>query len=433
MKKLAAAVVIALVAAASTTAATVPANAAASAGFYDPPAALPARPGDIVRSEPMTLAASVRVAGTAQRLPGTATRLMYRSTDAVGAPVAVTGVYIEPFAAWSGGGARPLVAFAEGTQGQGDACAPSKTLESGIVVDASGIGIGYEIPNISSFLARGIAVVVTDYVGLGTTDRVHSYTTRRDMGQALLDAARAALRLPGTSITGASPIGLYGYSQGGGAVAAGAELAPTYAAELNLKGAYAGAPPADLFGVLQTADGSSLTGVVGFAFNGILQYYPDAAREVAGELNDRGRATLAALSTECIGGAITTAGYARTSSWTRTGESFSAMVDRLPAVRQAVADQRIGKLVPRIPVQVLTGTKDDIVQHAQAKQLAADWCAAGANVTYAPVVQPVSSFGSALNHLSPSILSSAVTQQWLVDRLQDKPVASNCASLSRLP
>lgn len=411
---------------------TTPAHAAGS--FYDPPPSLPAAAGDLVRTAPMKLAASVSFGGAISPLPGTATQIMYRTTDADGNAAAATGVYIEPTKRWWGGGDRPLVSFAAGTQGQGDACAPSKTLQSGLVVESDAIAIGYEIPNIYSFLARGIAVVVTDYIGLGMTDRVHSYVVRLDSGHAVLDAARAALALEGASVTDASPIGLYGYSQGGGAVASAAELAPVYAPELNVKGTYAGAPPADLLEVMKSADGTSLTGVLGFSFNAIAQYEPGLA-EVGTLLNDTGRSALARLANACIGDALLTTGtaFTKTSSWTTTGETFSQLTARLPQARAAIAAQRIGTLAPAAPVQVLTGTKDDIVAHGQAKQLAKDWCASGVNVTYVPVVQPVGSAGTALNHLGPAITRSLASQDWLVDRLQGKPVASNCWALRVLP
>ena len=67
--------------------------------FYTPPATLPAAYGALVRSEPLPLALSLP--GVDGPLPGAATRLMYKSTDSNGEPMAVTGAYIEPAAAWS--------------------------------------------------------------------------------------------------------------------------------------------------------------------------------------------------------------------------------------------------------------------------------------------------------------------------------------------
>jgi len=100
---------------------------------------------------------------------------------------------------------------------------------------------------------------------------------------------------------------------------------------------------------------------------------------------------------------------------------------------QAVDDQRIGRLKPTVPVQVLTGTMDDIVDHAQAKQLAKDWCALGANVLYAPVRQYVDTAGSSLNHLGPMLSSMTQTQAWLVAQLRGIKTPTNCGSINTLP
>src|ERR1700712_5718596 len=134
--------------------------------FYTPPATLPGANGALVRTEPMKLGASVQLPFSTTTLPGKATRIMYKSTDSNGQPVAVTGTYIEPNAKWTGAGPRPLVTFAEGTQGQGDKCAPSQGLENPLGFNSGATNVGYEVPNIYNLLGRGFAVVVTDYVGL---------------------------------------------------------------------------------------------------------------------------------------------------------------------------------------------------------------------------------------------------------------------------
>jgi len=409
------------------------AQPASAASFYDPPSTLPGGLGTIVKSEPMKLATNIVVGGVPIKVSANATKIMYTSTDELGEPVAVTGVYLEPTRKWSGKGARPLVAFAAGTQGQGDACAPSKTLEKLINVESGEFGIGYEIPSINDYVKRGIAVVVTDYIGLGTTDRVHSYTNRLDMAHALLDAARAALRVPGASVTSASPIGLHGYSQGGGASGAAAELAPQYAPELNIKGAFVGAPPANLLEVTKSADGTTLTGVIAYAINGITQYHPELAAALDTYVTDDGRAALQKVSNQCIGGTLLSYAFSKTSKWTKNGKSAYDIVKNDPTLRAGVDRHRIGKLKPAVPVQVLTGTKDDIVDHGQARQLAKDWCDKGVNVTYKPVIQLLGSAGTALNHLTPMLTHSGQAHDWLADRLAGKSVKSNCSSLWLLP
>lgn len=402
--------------------------------FYTPPQRLPKANGALVRTAPQKLGVSLQLPGQTAPLPAAGTKIMYKSTDQNGHPVAVTGAYLEPTARWTGSGARPVVAVAEGTQGQGDNCAPTRSLESVVSISSGdGTALGYEIPNIYALLARGIAVVVTDYVGLGTPDRVHSYTDRVDMGHAVLDSVRAALNLRGTTITGASPVGLYGYSQGGGATGAAAELAPSYAPSLNLKGAYVGAPPADLRAVVDSADGTSLTGVIGFAINGIAPYYPRLPTVLDAQTNAAGKRALARVQDMCVAEIIFSYAYAQTSSWTKSGQSAGDLIDAFPAVRRAIADQRIGRLKPTVPTMVLSGTQDDIVDHGQVRQLAKDWCGQGAKVTYVPVVQPLPSAGTALNHLGPAITRLAQAQNWLVDRLRGERATSNCGSLPALP
>jgi pimeloyl-ACP methyl ester carboxylesterase len=410
--------------------------AAASAAvpeFYVPPTALPAQNGDLVRSQPQPLGVSLVIAGQPVFLPAKATKIMYRSTDELGAAAAVTGVYLEPTKAWTGGGPRPLVSYAEGTQGQGDACAPSRTLQNTVVLEPGQTALGYEVPSIYKLLDKGIAVVVTDYIGLGTPDRIHTYTNRKDMGHAVLDAARAALKVNGASVTASSPVGIYGYSQGGGASAAAAELQPTYAPDVNLKAAYAGAPPANLYAVLKSADGTSLTGVIGYAINGLLAYRPALRPILNAQTNTAGKTALFKVQSQCVGDTILSFGFKKTNEWTVSKTSAATVVAGIPEAMQAIDDQRIGKLKPQVPVQVLTGTKDDIVDHNQAKQLARDWCAKGANVLYAPVRQYLGSGGTSLNHLGPMLTAMDQTQAWLIANLKGYKTPTNCGSINSLP
>ncbi|MGH3525514.1 MAG: lipase family protein, partial [Mycobacterium sp.] len=213
--------------------------------FYTPPDSLPTgQPGDLIRTEPSRLV--LEPSGQLGAFVATGTRIMYRSTDARGKPNAITGTYFEPDNPWPGNGPRPLIAYAPGTQGQGDQCAPSRMFNQGIHWSPwLDIMFNYEELFVATMVARGFAIVMTDYEGLGTPG-VHTYVSRLAEGQALLDAARAAQRLPDTSLDPQGPVAFWGYSQGGGAAASAAELAPGYAPDLDVVGTYAGAPPADL-------------------------------------------------------------------------------------------------------------------------------------------------------------------------------------------
>ncbi|MEG3631450.1 lipase family protein [Streptomyces poriticola] len=398
--------------------------------FYTPPATLPAADGALVRTEPLRLALSLP--GLDGPLPGRATRLMYKSTDANGGPVAVTGAYLEPAARWRGDGPRPLVAVAPGTMGQGDQCAASLGLERPLLFNGKTVSVGYEDLVIHRLLARGIAVVVTDYAGLGTTDRLHTYVNRVDGAHAVLDAVRAARALEQASVTDASPVGLFGYSQGGGATAAAAELQPSYAPDVRLAGTYAGAPPADLTEVTKAIDGSDLAGALGWSLNGFLQTDP-ALRPVADRyLNQAGREALQDLSTMCVADALFSYRSTRSTDWTTTGQSVTEIIRSEPALQSFLDRQRIGDRKPASPVRVATGVADDLVPHAQSRRLAVDWCRKGARVTYDAVLVP--SVGNGLlNHFAPLLADQGEALDWLTDRLTGKRAGSNCWTMPFQP
>ena len=124
--------------------------------FYRTPASLPATNGDLVRSEPTTFVLDpiVKI-----KPPSNTFRMMYRSTNRTGQPIAVTGTVLVPRTRWAGRGQRPIIGYAAGTQGLADKCAPSYALTT---------GTEYESVFIAGLLARGYAVAMTDYEGLGT-------------------------------------------------------------------------------------------------------------------------------------------------------------------------------------------------------------------------------------------------------------------------
>ncbi|MFJ9037057.1 alpha/beta fold hydrolase [Streptomyces sp. NPDC102406] len=398
--------------------------------FYNPPAELPAANGALIRSEPLPLALSLPTLHGP--LPGTATRIMYRTTDSTGGPAAVTGAYIEPAAKWRGEGPRPLVALAPGTMGQGDQCAASLGLEHPLRLNGQTVSVGYEDLAIYRLLAKGVAVVVTDYIGLGATDRLHTYVNRLDEAHAVLDAVRAARALDGATVTADSRVGLFGYSQGGGATAAAAELQPEYAPDITLSGTYAGAPPADLTETTKGIDGTDLAGALGWSLNGFLQSDPELRPIAEAHLSDKGRAALKDLSTMCVGDTILAYNSARSSSWTTDGKSLAEIIQAEPRLQAFLADQRIGTMKPASPVRVATGVSDNLVPHGQARQLAVDWCGRGAQVTYKPVRLP--DVGRALlNHFAPLLTDQGTAVTWLTDRLAGEPATSTCAALPTQP
>jgi pimeloyl-ACP methyl ester carboxylesterase len=204
------------------------------AAFYTPPRHLPARPGEPVRAEALSGAALPR--GTR------GWRLLYTTTRADGAPAVTSGIVVVPTGRR---GPLPVVVWAHGTTGVAAACAPSLRPDPyGIaapVLDAAAAR-GWAV------VARGWAVVAPDYPGLGVRGP-SPYLVGRGEGRAVLDAVRAARRLPARFGAGArlSPrTVVWGHSQGGNAALWAGVLAPAYAPGLRLAGVAAVSPVADL-------------------------------------------------------------------------------------------------------------------------------------------------------------------------------------------
>jgi triacylglycerol lipase len=73
----------------------------------------------------------------------------------------------------------------------------------------------YEEMFVATMVARGFAIFMPDYEGLGTIGVMHTYVNRLSEGHAMLDGARAAMQLPDTSLDHHGPVAFWGYSQGG--------------------------------------------------------------------------------------------------------------------------------------------------------------------------------------------------------------------------
>lgn len=371
--------------------------------FYTPPSPLPAgTPGAVVSSRPATF--SLDPVGHAP-VPGvTSTQILYRSTDALGAPVAVSGTVLVPTAPWSGGGTRPLVTYAVGTRGVGDDCAPSYTLTQ---------GADYEGLFIKSLLDQGWAVVVSDYQGLGTPG-IHTYMVGPAQGRAVLDAARAAQRLPGTGLSSSSPVGIMGYSQGGSGAGWAAQLAGTYAPELKVKGTVAGGVPGDLGATAEFLDGSPFVALALLASLGLDSAYPEL--DLESYLNARGQELVQTSQDLCL---VDVDGFA-----TLIDTAFSRIDDYVTtspldtAPWQArLAGTKLGGTKPSAPVFQFHGAVDEIVPFGQAADLRRTWCNKGATVTW--TVLPA-------EHLTGLVEGAPLGVTWLSARFAGLPTFGNC-------
>lgn len=373
--------------------------------FYTPPAPLPAgAPGDIIRSRPAVF--SMDPIGRSPYEGVKSWQVLYRSETVQGAPTAVSGMVLVPTKAWTGPGKRPLVSYAVGTRGLGDACAPSYTLTQ---------GMDYEMFFVADALSRGWAVAVTDMEGLGTPGQ-HTYEVGGSQGKAVLNMARAAQRLPDAGL-GGSPVGLWGYSQGGTSSGWAAQLADSYAPELDIKGAFAGGVPADLLAVAKGLDGSPFVGLMFMAAVGYDTAYPELDLEKY--LNDAGRELLKKAESLClvsVDGIGTLAGtlFKKISDYT-TSDPLAT-----PEWRQRLDENKLGSAAPSVPVFQTQAVYDEIIPFAQADTLHKAWCAKGANLTWKTY--------TFAEHATGMLWSEPDAMAFLSDRFAGKPVTGNCAA-----
>jgi dienelactone hydrolase len=145
-----------------------------------------------------------------------------------------------------GAAPREVLLLLHGTTGFTDICAPSTDLAS---------------KGLAALLASfGYFVVAPDYVGLKglgePTGFLHPYLVGQATAIASLDAVRAAANLPSEERGGwcLQPEAVaFGGSQGGHAALWVDRLAPYYAREIELMGAVATVPPADMLGQMDRA------------------------------------------------------------------------------------------------------------------------------------------------------------------------------------
>lgn len=357
-----------------------------------------------------------------------ATVLSYSTTLQDGTPTVANASVFEPKAPWQGQGSRPTVIIAPGTRGEGDTCAPSRAdLHLAAAAQTSTgpvVNIEYEYQTYQMALALGIRVVVPDYIGLGTPG-AHSYVNNIEQAHALLDAARASLATAG--LPADSPVGFAGYSQGGGAAAAAAEYAAIYAPELNVRGSYAGAPPADLEKVIQAVDGSAIAHVMGYAINGFIEHNPAFAQTLLPLLNEKGHAFLASAADSCIVDSVFKWGLTRSSTLTTTGESFSQIIERTPALRDILHQQKLGQHPLNAPMLISNSPTDDLIPYSQAQALGGDYCQQGGVVDF--VAEPSLPIGSGqgLGHAYPFLAATPKGLLYLKDRFNGLPAPGNCS------
>lgn len=319
-------------------------------------------PGSITLVEALNPAFSLPDAGRALKIT-------YLSTNGVTDKglVPVTAEVILPAGTPPAGG-WPIVAWAHGTVGVADHCAPS-----------SNPWTERNRRYLSEWMKRGFAVVGTDYQGLGTPG-THAYLNTRVEAYSLLDAVRAALgNVPGLQ----NKIMIVGQSQGGGAAFASAAFSSTYAPELGIRGTVATGAPYITPELMQQMIAAPASGRTEAAYNPVMVYTLYLARGQAGydpNFRPEDAFTPKAISAYQAGANLCV--YELTDKVKQDGLNFgnSLKPGYSKALAPALAAMKYPTLKLSQPLFMGTGELDRDVPPALQHGLVKAACAAGTNV-----------------------------------------------------
>lgn len=371
----------------------------------DLPAAqpVPVHTADLGGAGPGSLVSAMTMPSLQRTITGRqlqAARVVYRSTNGdTGAQTTVSGSVFTPLGEPPKGG-WPILSFGHGTTGIDEGCAPS--------VSDSLLGLA---DLVVGFVKTGHAVALADYEGLGESG-IHPYTDAKTAGLNMIDAVRALRHTFANTSTRWLALG---GSQGGGASWAADEQASTYAPELDLVGAVADSPAAEVTRVVDKAQAGTLTDDQRPAFLAIVE---SLARRHPEMNRDDFRRGAAATHWDVI---LSCAGNKTVQSRTDALKQVTA-TDVRPA-SQASADQLRTLLsawaLPQrplsAPLSVVYGGADTLIDPAWTTDAIAKACALGGNVVWD--LQPSKGHGDV-----------DVTNQlvWIADRFEGKPAVNEC-------
>lgn len=361
--------------------------------FYAAPNDVPSEPGSLLRS-----------AAFERGIPdgAVAWRILYTTTRADGVAAVASGIVVAP--SGSSPEPRPVIAWAHGTTGIDETCAPS------VLPDALESGALYAL---ALALDQGWVIVATDYIGLGT-DGPHPYLIGDPAGRSVLDAVRAATQLD--ELTLGDQTVVWGHSQGGGAALWTGQIAPHYAPDVDVVGVAALAPAADLPGLvdnLYDTVGGSL--FAGYVVTGYSATYDDV--DFDDYVRPTARSTVRELAGRCLGEP-----ELLVSVLSSIATGMSAFDGELTGGALA---ERLTENVPRgpfeMPVLIGQGEADLLILPDAQERFARRLCDAGNQVDYR--THPGRDHVGLVQTGSP-LLPELVS--WTRQRLAGEPTPSTC-------
>ncbi|GAA4401333.1 lipase family protein [Tsukamurella soli] len=368
--------------------------------FFDAPEGFADQPeGTVLRHRDVTVAFLGKVK---QRVR--ATQLLYRTTTMHGAAEVTTTTVVTRASGAEPG--APLVSYQCAIDAIAPETFPSYVLQHGAVTQGTSFP-QIEFVFVAAAVARGWTVSIPDHGG-----QAGRWGVPREPGYMTLDGIRACLRHEPLGLRADTRVGVWGYSGGGLATAWTAEVAPTYAPEINLVAGAMGAPVSDPGSTFVYLNKTLFTGLPTLFIAALAREYPPLRQLLDDHVNEKGRKVF----------------YEDAPNWTPE-QAIRAMAHKdlchhadrpidqmieLPTLKYIFDEIRPGQQTPSVPMLIVQSTRDQIVPLDDATAHADRYARGGTHVTY--VTDDWS------DHFSLHFLSAPLLFGWLADRLEGRPV-----------
>ncbi len=299
------------------------------------------------------------------------------STYLDGKPTPVTvQVFVPRF---SGREKRIIYVFAPGTTGLRDACRPSRE-------HIAGIHWGLYRTHVLSHAGQGTIGVLPDYMGFGDPDPSHRqpYMSVVAEGRVMLDAIRAVQeflsRKYSQNVSGTA-VFVAGFSQGGHAAFAAADLRARYAPKVRIDGIIGYGPSTDIEALFREFPVVAPMAIYTFSrIYGRDRFDPDRI------LAPRWAATLEKdVTRQCVGGMQSYyPAAARDLFRPEFAESLlnGTLKEKYPMIEKILRENSPGLSGHKVPALILEGSDDVVVSVKSQEAFVRALCRTGCPVTY---------------------------------------------------
>ncbi|ORB59872.1 triacylglycerol lipase [Mycobacteroides saopaulense] len=299
-------------------------------------------------------------------------QVLYRSTDLHGAPETTVTTVLVPKTATE---KAPLLAF----QSAIDAVTPKRFPSYYLQHRTFGINQSQnEFLLAVAALQRGWIVTVSDHEGPKGL-----WMAPKQPGYHVLDALRATIGASGEEgiphLTTHTPTAVWGYSAGGTATAWAAELAGEYAPELNLVGALIGAPAPQPGPLMHQLSGQYASGLIIIVLAAMMRVSPSIHDFLQQHLTKRGRRMVEKAERLTVIQALL---YWPFLDFNKIFDRPLEEVMDAPEIADLTDAMTLGLRTPTAPIYLYHSIHDVLLPISNTDQLAEDYIAGGAHVTY---------------------------------------------------